>query len=95
MWVEMSVYQGQAVVVLPNGSWFAAAADLESGGAPGVEMWRGTVTTDDTTALWNVMTAGRATLQLSDGWAGAFASPRLEGNGGRTLRVIGYGPVSF
>jgi hypothetical protein len=89
----VGVYQGQAVVVLPSGSWFAAAVELESVGVPGTEAWRGTVVSDDRGALWDVMTAGRATLRLSGGWAGEFASPRLEGTDGRRLRVFGYGPA--
>ena len=91
----VGVYQGQAVVVLPNGSWFAAAVELESVGVPGNEAWRGTVISDDRDALWDVMTAGRAALRLSGGWEGVFASPRLEGTDGRLLRVIGYGPTPF
>ena len=83
------------MVVLPSGNWFAAAVYLESAGSPGTEAWRGTVTSDDRSALWDVMTAGRAILRLSGGWAGEFASPRLEGTDGRTLRVMGYGPAPF
>jgi hypothetical protein len=45
--------------------------------------------------LWDVMTAGRAVLHLPDDWRGEFASPRLEGADGQTLRVIGYGPAPF
>jgi hypothetical protein len=93
--VGVTVYRGPAVVVLPNGSWFAAVASLEPAGLPGNEAWRGTVTSDDRSALWDVMTAGRATLRVSVGWAGEFASPRLEGTDGRTLRVMGYGPGPF
>jgi hypothetical protein len=83
------------VVVLPSGSWFAAVASLESTGVPGNEVWRGTVTSDHMSGLWDVMTAGRAVLHLPDDWRGEFASPRLEGADGQTLRVIGYGPAPF
>jgi hypothetical protein len=58
-------------------------------------MWRGTVMTDDPQSLWATMVAGRALLQLPDRWEGTFASPRLEGADGRTLRVVGYGPAPF
>jgi hypothetical protein len=88
-------YQGQAVVVFPNGRWFAAQASIESVGMPGNEAWRGTLISDDPRSLWDVMTAGRARLQLPDGWTGEFTSPRLEGADGRILRVLGYGPTPF
>ena len=93
--MPVGLYQGQAVVVLPNGHWFAPQASLESVGVPGNEALRGTLTSTDPRALWDVMTAGRAQLRLSDGWAGEFTSPRLEGTDGRTLRVLGYGPTWF
>ena len=91
----MGSFNGQAVVVLPNGDWFTASAMLESLGPPGAEAWRGTVTADDRGLLWEVVRVGRGELRLSDGWVGAFASPRLEGTDGRTLRVIGYGRTPF
>jgi hypothetical protein len=95
VWVAVGFYQGQAVVVLPNGYWFAAQASLESVGVPGNVAWRGTLTSDDPRTLWDDMTAGRAQLRLSGGWAGEFTSPRLEGGGRRTQRVLGYGPTPF
>jgi hypothetical protein len=53
------------------------------------------VLTDDPRHLWATMVAGRAVLRLPRQWEGMFASPRLEGSDGRTLRVIGYGPAPF
>jgi len=93
--VGVGLYRGPAVVVLPSGSWFSVEAILESTGTPGNEMWRGTVSSEQRNALWDVMTRGRAVLHLPDDWQGAFSSPHLEGVDGRTLRVIGYGPASF
>jgi hypothetical protein len=81
--------------MLPNGNWFVARASLESVGMSGTEAWRGSLTSEDPRTLWDVMTAGRAQLRLSDGWTGEFGSPRLEGADGRTLRVMGYGPTPF
>jgi hypothetical protein len=89
------MYQGPAAVVLPDGSGFAVTAFLESGGAPGVEVWRGTVVAHDPGPLWDTLVAGRAVLRLPSQWEGVFASPRLEGADGLTLRVIGYGPAPF
>ena len=83
------------MVVLPNGHWFDVQASLESVGALGNEAWKGTLTADDPRMLWDVVTAGRAQVRLSDGWAGEFTSPRIEGTDGRTLRVLGYGTTPF
>ena len=93
--MAVGTYQGPAAVVLPNGSAYAVTASLEAGGAPGVEMWRGTVVADDPRSVWDTIVAGRAVLQLPQQWQGTFSSPRLEGADGRTLRLIGYGPAPF
>ena len=93
--LAVSVYNGPAAVVLANGQWFHVVASLESTGLPGNEMWRGTITTDDRPALWSVLTAGQATLLVAPAWQGHFASPRVEGPDGQTLRVMGHGRGPF
>ncbi len=91
----VSTYRGPAIVVLPDGTLFKVGAHLQSTAAPGMQMWRGVITSDNKQALWDTVTVSRATIRLPSGRDGMFAPVGLEGFAGRELRLNGHGAAPF
>jgi len=87
----MGAYEGPATVILPEGTRFGVVAYLQSTAAPGMQIWRGVLTSDDGQALWDIAKGGRATIRLPSGREGTFAPAALEGLTGRELRINGSG----
>ena len=91
----MGTYVGSATVVIPDRTTFDVNAYLQSVVAPGLEIWRGVVRSDDTAALQRIATLKRAVLQLPSGHKGWFEPEAPEGLAAKELRITGQGPPPF